>query len=70
MSIGGSSLLYFDQARAGAAMMQLSIALSQARSLNGDQIGNSNMAIGSAQAQITSAMARVGADKAVLNIVV
>ena len=70
MSVGGSSLLHIDQSRAGAAMMQLSIALSQARSMTGGQMGSGTAAIGSAQAQLTSALARVGADKAMLNIVV
>ena len=70
MYVGGSSLLYIDQARAGAALMKLSSALSQARSSNGGQTGGNNMAIGSAQAQLTSALARVGADKAMLNVIV
>ena len=70
MSVEGSSLLYIHQARVGAAMMQLNSAMSQVRSMNGGQTGNSNAAIGSAQAQLTSALVRVGADKAMLNIIV
>lgn len=70
MFVEGNALLYIDQARAGTAMMQLSTAMSQVRSMNGGQTGSINIAIGSAQAQLTSALARVGADKAMLNVVV